>query len=546
MLHRSAASYFRRTWVSVSFLAIMVAFVWTGRSALASTWDHSHGDAANSGFADVITRPARSPSKIVRGLGSFAPGAGPVIGPDGTVYVGNEQGVLWAFHPDGTPYWNQPLGVRQSIQASPVVDTDGSIYVVGESTYTDHRVSPAVKRTDSTLYHFAPTGGTLWTRPFPEHFAGTPEAASRGVTSAAPNIWREGSYAAIIVPAVYKGLGGDLELYLLAFPTDGGAPREQNVIDQAQVVSGDDGGILGTVGCILSLCFLHPGFSPTIEPPNPADQLPERFTAPMASVGIFTSTRGSLPWVIVNDPWQETLGYTFSTESGFMEMFRHTDATRAYAASPLLLPDGHSVTAATDVDMDSAAPGRIVFTGPNGPSLPSFGTNASVVAAPARTADQRLVVATESGEIIFLKGSTLIASAQLPGQTIASPAVSRSHVFISTVSSLRTFNALTMTEVGRLDWAGGGLSGPAIGPSGSVYAWPPIISMCSRHRPAAASRAFRLIAPATPLTRGHPMQASARTMGGSDRPPVPDCSICLSVVSRRSAALRLQQFPRAA
>ena len=64
----------------------------------------------------------------------------------------------------------------------------------------------------------------------------------------------------------------------------------------------------------------------------------------------------------------------------------------------------------------------------------------------------------------------MLASTILPGQTVAAPAASRSHVYVSTASSLRTFNALTMTQVGEFDWTGGGLSGPAIGPSGRVYA----------------------------------------------------------------------------
>ncbi|MBV1798613.1 hypothetical protein [Siccirubricoccus sp. G192] len=449
----------------------MAAAAWTGPAALAAaTWDHAHGDAANSGFAGVATRPALRASATVPGLGSFAPGAGPVIGPDGTVYLGNEQGVLWALHADGSFYWKQQLGAGQSIQASPVVDTDGSIYVVGEYTYTDHRVTPAVRRTDSTLYHIAPTGGGLWTRPFPEHFTGVPQAASRGATSAPPNIWRSGSQAAIIVPAAYKVLGGSMELYLLAFPPDGGPPREQAVSYQAQALNADDGGILSTAGCIITLCFLHPGFQPTVTPPAPSDSLPAHYTAPMSGVGIFTFPGGGLPWVIVNDPWQQTIGYTFSPAGGFTEMFRKTDPARGYAASPMLLPDGHSVTAASDADANSIIPGHLVFTGPNGASLPNVGTSFPLLDTPARTSDQRLVVTSQSGAVIFLQGTTVVASAQLPGQTIASPAVSRSHVFVSTVSSLRTFNALTMTEVGRLDWAGGGLSGPAIGPSGRVYA----------------------------------------------------------------------------
>ena len=467
---RPSTACFRRPSAPVSLLAALLAAVAWTRPAFAATWDHAHGDAANSGFVDVVTRPALQASVTVPGLGTFAPGAGPVIGPDGTVYLGNEQGVLWALHADGSFYWTQQLGPGQSIQASPTVDSDGSIYVVGEYTYTDHRVTPAVRRTDSTLYHIAPTGGGLWTQPFPEHFTGVPQAASRGATSAPPNIWRNGSQAAIIVPTAYKVLGGGMELYLVAFPPDGGPPREQTVSYQGQAVSADDSGLLGTIGCYLTLCFLAPGFQPTVIPPNPIDLLAAPLSLPMAGVGIFTFAGGGLPWVIVNDPWQQTIGYTFSPAVGFTELFRKTDPARGYAASPMLLPDGHSVTAASDADGDSLVNGHIVFTGPNGASLPNAGPFNPLLDTPARTSDQRLVVDSQDGKVFFLRGPTVITSIQLPGQTIASPAVSRSHVFVSTASSLRTFNALTMTEVGRLNWVGGGLSSPAIGPSGSVYA----------------------------------------------------------------------------
>ncbi|MBV9655931.1 MAG: hypothetical protein JOZ42_15360 [Acetobacteraceae bacterium] len=453
-----------RTLLTATFLTAAL----TGNAA--ATWDRAHGDAANAGFTDVATRPAVQPSATVPNLGTFARGAGPVIGPDGTVYLGNEQGVLWALHADGSFYWNQPLGAGQSIQASPAVDSDGSIYVIGERTYTDHRVSPAVKRTDSTLYHIAPTGGGLWTQAFPEHFSDAPVAASRGATSAPPNIWRSGTQAAILIPVAYKVLGGGSELYLLAFPPDGGPPRQQSVTYQGQTVSGDDGGLLGTIGCYLILCFLAPGFAPRQIPPNPVDLLPAHLVAPMPGVGVFTFSGGGLPWVVVNDLWQQTVGYTLSPDGGLTERFRVTDPARGYAAAPMLLPDGHSVTAASDVSDGSLTGGHVAFTGPNGASLPTVRNFDPLLATPARTGDGRVVVASQSGGLIFISGSTVTASLQFPGQTIASPAVSRSHVFVSTASSLRTLNALTMTEVGHFDWTGGGLSGPAIGPSGQIYA----------------------------------------------------------------------------
>ena len=37
------------------------------------------------------------------------------------------------------------------------------------------------------------------------------------------------------------------------------------------------------------------------------------------------------------------------------------------------------------------------------------------------------------------------------------------HVFVSTAGAFRSFDAGTMSEVGRVSWVGGGLSPPAIG-----------------------------------------------------------------------------------
>ena len=60
-------------------------------------WERFHGDAANRGFADVDTKPAGAGSLSVPGLGTFTPGAGPVIAPDGTVYLGTQEGKLIAL-----------------------------------------------------------------------------------------------------------------------------------------------------------------------------------------------------------------------------------------------------------------------------------------------------------------------------------------------------------------------------------------------------------------------------------------------------------------
>ena len=40
-----------------------------GSAAGAGLWSHAHGDAGNTGFADVVTAPAGFPARKVTGLG---------------------------------------------------------------------------------------------------------------------------------------------------------------------------------------------------------------------------------------------------------------------------------------------------------------------------------------------------------------------------------------------------------------------------------------------------------------------------------------------
>lgn len=54
--------------------------------AAAASWDRAHANGANHGSLDVETRPAGSISLSIPNIGTFAPGAGPVIGPGNRVY----------------------------------------------------------------------------------------------------------------------------------------------------------------------------------------------------------------------------------------------------------------------------------------------------------------------------------------------------------------------------------------------------------------------------------------------------------------------------
>ena len=85
---------------------------------------------SNTGFVAVPTAPAGAGSTSVPGLGTFAPLAGPTIGPDGTVFLGTLEGKVIALHADGSAFWNRQLEGNLGIAAPPALGSDGSVKLV--------------------------------------------------------------------------------------------------------------------------------------------------------------------------------------------------------------------------------------------------------------------------------------------------------------------------------------------------------------------------------------------------------------------------------
>jgi len=69
----------------------------------------------------------------------------PAIGSDGTLYVGSDDGNLYAVNPDGTQKWQFALAV--TARSSPAIASDGTIYVGS---------------TDNNLYAINPDGSEKW------------------------------------------------------------------------------------------------------------------------------------------------------------------------------------------------------------------------------------------------------------------------------------------------------------------------------------------------------------------------------------------------
>ena len=97
----------------------------------------------------------------------------------------------------------------------------------------------------------------------------------------------------------------------------------------------------------------------------------------------------------------------------------------------------------------------------------------AVIGAPSRTASGEIVAvgyAPGGGFVTLLNSDGILHRGFTTGQTLASAAVSHTHIFVATASALWTFDVGSLKPIQLFRWSGGGLWPPVIGPDGRVYA----------------------------------------------------------------------------
>ena len=90
-------------------------------------------------------------------LGEARVMASPTVGPDGTIYVANSLGQLFAIAADGSVRWTAQTG--PTIKSAPALGADGTVY---------HATS------DGNMYAVTSQGQVTWTFNFGEHLGPTP------------------------------------------------------------------------------------------------------------------------------------------------------------------------------------------------------------------------------------------------------------------------------------------------------------------------------------------------------------------------------------
>jgi outer membrane protein assembly factor BamB len=152
---------------------------------------------STTGYVDFPTLPAGAGSTSVPNLGTFSALAGPVVGPDGTVFLASQEGRVTALHADGQPYWSGQMEENLGASAPPALGIDGSVYVVGWMRWVDHRPGHEGPGGRARLYRFLPGGVSAYGVEFP------PTDDRGPAVLGAPEVWRVGEDEAILVPAIY-------------------------------------------------------------------------------------------------------------------------------------------------------------------------------------------------------------------------------------------------------------------------------------------------------------------------------------------------------
>lgn len=445
---------------SFAQVGLVLALLLALHPAPVRAWQSSHGDPTNTGFADVKTLPAKTAPITVPNIGTFAPGVSPVVAPDGTVYIGNLEGKLLAFRPDGKPAWQRDISFGYSIHASPTIGSDGTIYVVGSKYATDASVTPTIQQYATELNAFVPGGGWRWHVPLPTYTGGA-------IASAPPNIWHYQGEDVVMVPLTYRNhLTGGYDTRLFAVTPGGaviGEAHVGSVVPETTSTEAIDAWayLFCQIPPINVPCQIAgPGFTvPGNSNPLPY-RLPGNIAAPYPGVSIFTYQGGGTPFILASDGFQNVVGLTFSGHV-FTEIFRVTDESsyRTMLSPPMTLPDGHTL-------ISTMAGLRFV-----GPNMSPAGTirNVGTEAVATRLPDGRVVLSMRNG-LTIIDGTTVAGTIPLEGESMVPAAASRTHLFVSTENAFLTFDVHSLEKVAEINWAGGGQVAPAIGPTGYVYA----------------------------------------------------------------------------
>lgn len=423
-------------------------------------WQQYQSNASTQGFVPFPTRPATSPKwQVEVGPVSFA---SPVIGLDGTVYIGNLTGELLAIDPNGNIRWRRQLDVRGSfISGSAAIDANGNIYII--TTYRarvrDHRNGQTIvsKVARSRLHSLNPDGSLRWTFPFP---VSNTASSTDGYTLSSPKIAGKQNQV-IFVPAIFTRIASRLDL--LAIDLSGNLINSITVSDYPTPPVVVTGGGIGSIFAGIWDFLNGVEFTPSGGGPTLKQQFGQ--TEPSLAIADFGAFKDQ-PIIVIDDNYKQLAAFKWEFRSVFTPLWKKTSSQVRPAASPAILLS--SMVAAGQADGTLAL--YDLLTG-NELWKPWYKAKKAIQSPPASfisqiylTSDTSVILLDTNGR--FLKEFKM--SEHSLGAALGSPAISSNHVYVNAQEGLFSFS-LDFNNFTKNSITPGGVSSIAIAEDGTIY-----------------------------------------------------------------------------
>jgi outer membrane protein assembly factor BamB len=424
-----------------------------------------HTDGPSQGFVPVHTSKAEQPKWSVE-VGAVGYGS-PVIGADGTIYVGTLSGHLVAINPTGTIIWKLELTPHGSanypgvVTGSPAVGSDGNIYVVTtvNQIVRDHRggADKEFRVRKSCLHSVSPAGFLNWTFDFPKN--ATPTGLG-GYTTSSPKVWGDGEIH-IFVPAVFSSgaLGGGYAVELivinqfgnLAFRTDIASYPPSTIVGEGPGL----GDILDAIWDFISspVDFDTSGVGPTLE---------ETFGWPEPTVAVVDYPKfADGPLIVIDDNYKTMAAFRFRSRV-LMPLWKKTSTDGRLRSSPAVFANNLLAIGQKDgtVSFFDVETGDEIWKPWYKASKPVMSPSASFGRQVFFVADKQLIVLDSNSE--------LWKKQNLGGKCLGAPTLSASFVYVSANDGLYTFTFDLQEHTKNSDVIGG-VSSPVIADDGTVY-----------------------------------------------------------------------------
>lgn len=423
-------------------------------------WNQFQANAANQGFVLANTRPAITPRWFLN-VGPVA-FASPVIGPDGTIYIGNLAAELIAISPDGNQRWRKLLDDRPGsiISGAPAVSQSGHIYVI--TTYRakvrDHRIGDIIRRyiSHSRLHCVDANGTLLWSFIFPNELV---PVIQEGSMLSAPKIIGHLN-PIIFISATYTAISPRLELFAI---NDSGNLIQRIVVSNYPlptiIVDG------GFIDILDSLWDFLDGVE--FEPSGGGPTLQELYgwQAPSIAIADFGAFAND-PVIVVDDHHQQLSAFRFQNNS-FIPLWNKSSTKQRKGVTPAIFLNS---TVAVGQENGELA----LYDLLTGDALwkPWYKAPHPIQSSATSFLNQIYLVASTS--VIALEGGGRLIkefkmSVNSLGAALGSPAMSANFVYVNAQEGLFSFS-LDLKDFTKNSIIPGGVSSPAIAEDGTVYA----------------------------------------------------------------------------